>query len=97
MDSRFGSSTEVTSLVDIPEVSGGSPEAIANFIMNFETCARCDDNGEYFGCVTWGWSGDGTGGVTLKKPGGADSPSETFKAAIRTFDKFYGTKWGEGN
>jgi len=65
------------------------PKGGPNESMEFETCARCVDDGEYFGCVIWSWLANKKGEIGMRKPHGANLPSATFNEAIRVFNEFY--------
>ena len=66
------------------------PRGDAEDIFEFETCARCDDTGEYLRCVNWGFTADATGKATASATSEQASPSATFTAGVADFDKFYG-------
>ena len=66
------------------------PSGDADDVFQFETCARCDGDGSYFKCVTWGFSADSSGKATLAATSEHAAPSATFRAAIGAFDKYYG-------
>ncbi len=65
------------------------PHGDANDVFEFETCARCADNGAYLGCIDWGFAVDAAGVTTLSPESEHLQPSATFDAAIATFNKFY--------
>jgi hypothetical protein len=69
-----------------------APSSPAEYVFEFETCARCDDTGAYLGCVDWGFSSDASSKVTLTPSFEHGSPSATFMAAAEKFDKFYKNK-----
>ncbi|MCB1037504.1 MAG: hypothetical protein KDD47_26975, partial [Acidobacteria bacterium] len=81
--SNDGTTAEVASLWD-------RPRGDKDDIFRFETCARCDDDGSYLGCVDWGWSADGAGKVTQASNFEHGAPTATFLAAVAKFDKYYG-------
>jgi hypothetical protein len=68
------------------------PQGDANDIFEFETCARCDDTGEYLGCLDWGFTADKDGKVTPTSPFEHGVPSSTFLDAVARFDKYYANK-----
>jgi hypothetical protein len=68
------------------------PQGDADDIFEFETCARCDDTGNYLRRTDWGFSADSAGKVTLSPVTEHASPSATFLAAVAAFDKYYGNR-----
>lgn len=65
------------------------PRGDANDVFEFETCARCHDTGELLGCVDWGFTADATGKATMSSTFEHGSPSATFTAALKAFNKYY--------
>lgn len=68
------------------------PQGDADDVYEFETCARCHDTGEYLGCVDWGFSVDGSGKSSPTPPFEHGFPTETFREAVKKFDKYYKNK-----
>lgn len=66
-----------------------APQGPANYVFEFETCARCADTGTYLGCVDWGFTNDAAGTAALTTTAEHFQPSATFRSAIAVFNKFY--------
>jgi len=65
------------------------PRGDKDDVFEFETCARCNDTGEYLGCVDWGFTADAAGNATATTSFEHGVPSATFKAAVGKFDTYY--------
>lgn len=65
------------------------PTGNADDIYEFETCAHCQDTGDFLGCVDWGFTNDAAGQATASPALEHDAPSATFMAALKTFDRYY--------
>jgi hypothetical protein len=57
--------------------------------ISLEACAVCRDNGEYWGCATWGGTWPMLGARFVHIPEAAEQPTETFESALKNFWKFY--------
>jgi len=71
---------------------GDRPIGPAGFKFEFETCARCADDGNYYGCVKWGFAStdkDPPGPPTHSPISASDRPTATFNEAVRVFNQFY--------
>jgi hypothetical protein len=58
-------------------------------IDRFESCATCrkgTNAGQVYGCVTWGFSVDAGGKVSLMPRSYSSSPSDTLKASLGTWN-----------
>jgi hypothetical protein len=57
--------------------------------ISLESCACCVDTGEFLGCAQWGarWPEQGQRDITPIRV--RETPSRTFRAALRRFDEFY--------
>lgn len=75
--------------ISMPASLWDGPRGDANDIFQFETCARCDDNGAILGCVDWGFTVDAAGAATMSDTSEHVQASATFTAALAKFDKYY--------
>jgi hypothetical protein len=57
--------------------------------ISLESCARCVESGEFLGCAEWGarWPVEGRREIAPIRV--RETPSETFRAALRRFEEFY--------
>ena len=82
--SNIGSTPKIASLVDYP-VGWTQFQRIT-----LESCARCVDTGEFYGCVSWGGNWPDTGERAILGPKLSAAPSPTFLASLSAFIRFYG-------
>ncbi|HEX4859934.1 MAG TPA: DUF4157 domain-containing protein [Rhizomicrobium sp.] len=65
------------------------PSGPAGYLFEFETCARCADDGSVLRCLDWGFTSDAAGKVTPSANSEHADASATFGAAVGAFNKFY--------
>lgn len=75
--------------ISMPASLWDGPRGDANDVFEFETCARCDDNGAILGCVDWGFTVDAAGVATMSDTSEHVQASATFTAALAKFNKYY--------
>ena len=59
--------------------------------ISLESCARCVENGKFLGCAEWGARWPIAGRRSITPITIHPKPSNTFLAALRRFEKFYGS------
>jgi hypothetical protein len=77
--------------------SGSAPASLVDYPSGWETleqislesCARCVGNGEFLGCAEWGARWPAQGQRDIAPIRFRETPSRTFRAALREFDQFY--------
>lgn len=84
---KKGKVTDEASIFDFPHLEGNG-----HIMWSFETVARSDDIGLYYGTLAWQFRLDATGSVPVVKdedfavkPGATD----TFRSAVVEFNRFY--------
>ena len=74
----------------VPASLSDSPKTNAHVKYTFETVARSEDVGIYYGAVHWSFDADGVAGkVTDESHSVSPGVSDTFRAALDEFNKFY--------
>jgi nucleoid-associated protein YgaU len=74
----------------VPAVITDSPQTNQHLQYTFETVARSEDVGIHYGTVHWSFEADGPNGkVTKESYRVAPGVSDTFRAALHEFTKFY--------
>ena len=74
----------------VPAIMTDGPGGPDHTLYTFETAARCDDTGDIYGTIHWSFEGNADAGkVTKETHRVAPGVSDTFRAALTEFDKFY--------
>jgi nucleoid-associated protein YgaU len=74
----------------VPAILQDKPKNNAHWQYTFETVARSVDTGTHYGTVHWTFDADGKAGkVTKEAYRVAPGVSDTYRAALGEFDKFY--------
>jgi hypothetical protein len=84
-----GSNTDPAWIKDNPYFENGTEV--------FETCVQCTDseskyNGQWLGCIKWGFVNDSDMGTAPGKVTGSDEPTATFQKSNDLFNNYYNTK-----
>jgi hypothetical protein len=83
-----GAHPTAASMIDVPS-------AAAEGVRRFEACAICrstDNNGQVYGCATWGYSANAAGAVTLMPRSFRQMPSEPFMEARDAWNAWRATR-----
>lgn len=83
---RDGASFRSASLIDYPY----GWELMQS--IQLEACMKCQDSGEYLGCVKWGARWPAVGARELNPSGFSENPSPSFFEALRIFSVYYHIK-----
>lgn len=74
----------------VPAILDDKPKTTGHRQYTFQTLARSDDTGIYYGTVHWTFDADGGAGkVTKESYRVAPGVSDTFRGALDLFNKFY--------
>jgi nucleoid-associated protein YgaU len=73
----------------VPAMIDDRPGGGFHILYTFETTARCHDTNDYYGAIRWSFDSDPDVGVTKETHSVAPGVSDTFRAALGEFNKFY--------
>jgi nucleoid-associated protein YgaU len=74
----------------VPAIMTDRPGGPDHTLYTFETTARCDDTRAIYGTIHWSFEGNADAGKVTKETHSVTAGvSDTFRAALTEFDKFY--------